>query len=96
MFVTKHPNRYLVNMSHDEMHTLRKLINAGFLLLEGEDGDGMWRHFTLAERKVIGHWRRKDPTQPTGPRRQRHLPPDQKRRKTKAKVALNDGLSSVA
>jgi hypothetical protein len=87
MFVVKHPNRYLVNMSHGEMEALRKLINAGMFLLEGEDGDGLWSTLSPGERMVIGRWQRRDPTQPTGPRSVR------KRRRTQP---LKTPLSSVA
>jgi hypothetical protein len=65
MYVTENPNRYLINLSHNEMAALRKLLNAGFLVLEG---DGLWASFTIAERKAVSRWLRRDPTQPTGPR----------------------------
>jgi hypothetical protein len=87
MFVTKHPHRYLLNMSHSEMDALRRVISAGMLLLEGEDGDGLWSTFSPGERMVIGRWQRRDPTQPTGPRSVR------KRRK---RQPLKAPLSSVA
>jgi hypothetical protein len=87
MFVTKHPNRYLVNMSHGEMDALRRVISAGMLLLEGEDGDGLWANFSPGEKMVIGRWRRRDPMQPTGPRSVK------KRRRTQP---VKTPLSSVA
>ena len=71
MFVTENPNRYLINMSHHEMAAMRKLFNAAFLMLEGEGEEGLWANMSIGEKNAIGRWMRRDPLQPTGPRRQR-------------------------
>jgi hypothetical protein len=92
MFVTKHPNRYLINMSHGEMDALRRVVNAGILLLEGEDGEGLWSSFSVPERMIVGRWQRRDPLELTGPRRQQV----EIRRRRKRKAKLSEGLSSVA
>lgn len=69
MFVTKHTERYLLNMSHPEMDALRRVFAAGMLVLEGEDGDGLWSNYTKGERITIGRWQRRDPLElVTGPR----------------------------
>lgn len=89
MFITKHPNRYLLNMSHPEMDALRRVIAAGMLVLEGEDGDGLWANYTDSERKIIGRWRRRDPLELTGPRANI-------KRQRRRRQALKAPLSSVA
>ena len=90
MFVTKHPERYLLNMSHPEMDALRRVLSAGMLTLEGEDGDGLWAHYSPSERSIIGRWQRRDPLELTGPRAIR------KRQRRQKKDAVTAPLSSAA
>ena len=45
-----------IEVSENEMSALRKVINAGMLLLEGEDEDGLWADFTSGERKAMSYW----------------------------------------
>lgn len=68
MFVTKHPSRYLVNMNHREMEVLRKVVDAGLLLLEGEDESGLWATFTQGHKITLGKWGGNPLAEITGPR----------------------------
>ena len=45
-----------IEVSENEMSALKKVINAGLLLLEGEDEDGLWADFTSGERKAMAYW----------------------------------------
>jgi hypothetical protein len=73
IFVIKDPNLYLINTSRTEMEALRKVVNAGLLVLEGEDEDGLWANFTVAERKAVGHWNGNPLDTVTGPRQPKGL-----------------------
>ena len=50
-----------IEVSETEFEALRKVVNAGLLLLEGEDENGLkndlWANFTSGERKAMAYWK---------------------------------------